>query len=152
MIRNATHDDIPTMIALGETMHAESRYGRFPWNSDKVASLIAELIDSDEGIALVYEQGGQMIGGFIGTVFEHYAVDSLCSVDYALYVSNDRRGAMIGAQLLGEYVRIAKAAGVPDDLLECGVSTGVAMDRTRALFEHCGFECAGYLMSYKGKA
>ncbi len=149
MIRNATLIDVPAMLALGEAMHDESpRFRKLPWNGGKVRALIETLIERREGLALVAERGGEIVGGFLGIAAPHFASDALVSCDFALYVAPGRRGSLAAVQLLRAYVAWAKARGVA--LIQCGVTTGVNVEGASRLFASVGFEPAGNLFEFKG--
>lgn len=151
MIRDAHLGDIPALLALGEKMHAESpRFSRFPWSGDKVSELIKGLIASDDGLALVSERGGEIDGGFLGMAFDHWSVNARASTDFALFVRPESRGGLLGAQLLRRYVRWAKSRGVADELLDCGIATGVDVEASSKLYQICGFRPCGNLFSYEG--
>lgn len=139
------------MLSLGEAMHAESpRFRALPWDADKVRRLIAHLIESDDGLAIVAEQGGAVIGGFMGMAFDHWCTDARASTDLALFVHPEHRGGLTGARLLRVYARWAKGRGVADALLMCGVTTGVNLASSTRLVELCGFEHDGHLFTYRG--
>ena len=150
MIRNANHDDIPTMIALGEAMHAESRYGRFPWNSEKVAALIATLIDSDDGLALVAEDGGEIIGGILAAIEDSFFGPARFACEFAVFVRPDARGGMAAARLLRAYGLWALDGGAA--LVQAGITTGVATESSARLYSAVGFEPVGQLFEYQEKA
>lgn len=150
MIRNATHDDIPTMIALGEAMHAESRYGRFPWNSGKVAALIASLIDSDDGLALVAEEDGQIIGGILAAIEDSFFGPARFACEFAVFVRPDARGGMTAARLLRVYAQWARKRGA--HLVQAGITTGVATESSARLYSAVGFQPVGQLFEYQEKA
>lgn len=151
MIREATKDDIPALLALGEAMHAESpRFSRFPWNGQKVAGLIDALINSNDGLVLVSDRQGEIGGGFLGMAFDHWSVDARASTDFALFVRPEDRGGLLGAQLLRRYVKWAKSRGVADEFLDCGITTGVDVEASSKLYRICGFRPCGNLFSYGG--
>lgn len=145
MIRPATRDDIPAMLALGRAMHAESRYAVHAWNDEKVRALIATLIDSDDGLALVVEGDGELVGGFIGMAFDHWCTGARQSSDFALFVRPENRGGLIGLRLLRRYATWARSRGVPDDLIGCGITTGVDLAASTRMFEIAGFRNVGNL-------
>lgn len=149
MIRHATHADIATMLELGEAMHDESRFVSVAWNTEKVGRLITWLIDTDDGLALVAERDGVIVGGFLGVVTEHYFSTDKMAQDFALFVSPDRRGGLAGAQMLTHFIKWARARGVPDEWIQVGVTTGVDIEKTSRLCKAVGFQPAGYLFALK---
>lgn len=150
MIREATHEDIPRMLQLGEAMHAESRYAAHRWAAEKVAVLLRVLIDSDDGLALVAEKDGVAVGGILASAFDHWCTDARQSSDFALFVLPEHRGGLIGPRLLRRYVKWALGRGVAPDLLGCGITTGVDLAASTRLYELSGFEHAGHLFIYRG--
>lgn len=150
MIRQATTGDIPRMLELGRVMHAESRYSVHAWNDAKVHALIVQLIESEDGLALVAEHDGEIVGGFIGYVGEHYFTDVLVASDYALFVGMSHRGAMAGKRLIGAYVEWAKSRGAA--MIQIGITTGVAVDASSRLVESCGFRNVGNLFEMEKAA
>lgn len=150
MIREATHADIPIMLALGQEMHEESRYAAHPWNASKVHTLLQGLIDSADGLALVAERDGRAVGGFIGMAADHWCTDARQSFDLALFVLPEHRGTLVGARLLRRYAAWASSRGVPDDLIGCGITTGVDLASSTRLFEAVGFAHVGHIFTYQG--
>lgn len=148
MIRPATPADIPQMLALGEAMHAESRYARMAWCTPKVCGLLDMLIASDDGLVLVAERGGEIVGGFMGMVSEHYFSRDKVATDFALFIAPDRRGGIAASRLLQAYREWAQARGAVS--VQLGVTTGVNTEDTARLFERCGFERVGVLFEFKG--
>lgn len=150
MIRAATISDTDSMLFLGRAMHTESRYSRFTWSDEKVRSLIHTLIASDDGLALIAEKDGAPVGGFIGAAFDHWCTDARQSSDFALFVLPEHRGGMLGLRLLRQYAKWAKGRGVPDDLIGCGITTGVDVAASTRLFHIAGFAPAGNLFTFQG--
>lgn len=150
MIRAATIDDIPRMLELGRAMHAESRYAVLPWNAGKVSHLIGWLIDAPDGLALVAERDGEVIGGFLGSVSEHYFTDARVASDYALFVEPGKRGGIAAARLLEAFTIWARAQDAT--LTQVGVTTGVNVEATARLFEAAGFAPVGQLFEFKEAA
>lgn len=143
MIRNATHDDIPAMLVLGEAMHAESRFAHRTWQTEKVRALMAWLIDDADGLMLVYDHQGVPVGGFLGMVQDHWCTDSRESCDLALYVLPAFRGTIAAARLLMKYREWARGRGAESRLL--GITTGVDLATSTKLYERIGFQHVGHL-------
>jgi GNAT superfamily N-acetyltransferase len=150
MIREATHDDIPTMLAMGEAMHGLSRFARHPWDARKVGQLIAGLIDNPHGLAVVTVYAGEIVGGMLAAASPHWAVDALEAQDFALYVAPDSRGDGVAVRLLREYVRWARDLGVPDSLICAGSTADIDPGRLSQAYTAAGFLPAGSLFTFGG--
>jgi GNAT superfamily N-acetyltransferase len=144
MVRNAVLEDVPAMVALGARMHGESIYAPFDYCVDKTTKLFETLIACPSvGIALVYEVKGIVVGGFIGTVSEHYFGCDLQASDLALFIEPEQRKGSAAVRLLKAYIEEAKLRGAAQIML--GNSTGVEFERVSALFESVGFVKRGYV-------
>lgn len=147
MIRNATRQDIPQMLIHGQAMHAESRYRVLPWDGDKVAGLIDWLIDYPDGCVIVAEEDGKIVGGFLGAITPHFCSPATVAQDYGLFVTPDRRGAAIGAELLQAFIAWAKGRDVA--MITVGVTTGVNDEGAGRLLQSVGFEQIGQVYEFK---
>lgn len=149
MIRPATHDDIDRLVILGEEMHVESRFARLPLDVDKVRALFAHLIESPDGLLIVAEKDGEVIGGFAGYVAEHYFARTKVASDFGLFISRQDRGGMTAARLLRVYATWAKERGAV--MVQAGITTGVHVDETTRLYQALGFRQVGALFELKEK-
>lgn len=136
-IREARYEDIPQLVELGQLMHTESQFKQYSFNSGKVAHLIEYLITNADGIVLVAVEQDEIVGGFIGSIAEHYFGFDRYSFDFALFVKPESRNSTAGIKLLRAYVDAAKANGVNEILI--GNSTGVESDRVEKLYGRMGF-------------
>jgi len=141
MIRPATIHDIEALLKMGKTMFNESWYRKYDFDSEKVRFLIHALIASDEGIALVAENDGEIIGGFLGECAEHYFGNHRYAYDFAIFVKPEHRGGLTGATLLQAYIATAERMGV--DEITIANTTGVMPERVEKLFTRIGFERLG---------
>ena len=91
MIRNATTEDLPRLLELGEAMHAESRYSIMSFDREKVAGLLTTLMTTDTGFLMVAETDGRIIGGFAGIVSEHWFSHDKLASDIALFIEQEFR-------------------------------------------------------------
>lgn len=148
MIRPATTADISDLVALGEAMHGESQYARFTWNARKVCGLMDWLLANDDGLLLVAELEGRVVGGFLGMVADHWCLDTKLATDFALYVEPGRRGGIQAARLVKAYREWAQGRGAPEP--ELGITTGVNEAATARLFQSQGFRPAGQLFRFRG--
>lgn len=143
MIRPATHDDIDRLTELGEMMHVESRFARLPLDRAKVRALFAHLIESPDGLLIVSEKDGDIIGGFAGYIVEHYFAHTKVASDFGLFIAPEFRGGMSAPRLLKAYVDWAKEKGAA--MIQAGITTGVHVEASTALYQRLGFKPAGAL-------
>ncbi len=149
MIRNATLIDIPRMVELAERFHAESALAHLPFNRDKLARVMAGLIDYRKGLAIVAVRNGEVIGGFLGVAEEHFFSDAAFSFDLCTFIAPEHRGGFAAVALLRAYVRWAKARGVAE--INAGVASGIDHDTAIAVFERVGFVRTGVTFVFRGK-
>lgn len=143
MIRNAKQEDVSAMVAIGKVMHAESTFSKYDFNEQKLSEFIRTLIQVERGIAIVSEEQGEITGGFIGAVVEHYFGYDLQSMDVALFQLPEHRGGTTGIRLIKEYIKQAKALGTKQVML--ANATGIVPERVARLFEAAGFRRLGYV-------
>lgn len=139
-VRNAVPQDVPLLVRLGEQLHEESDYPQYPFNPEKVYTYLDELVKSNDGIVVVGEDEGCIVGVFVGCIGSHWFGDCTVSYDLALFVVPDRRGSILGARLIKEYIRIASSMGIDEILI--GNATAVRLDRVEMverLHERTGF-------------
>lgn len=73
MIRPATHDDIAAVTALGKKFHTEGGLARLaPYDPESIKGLLAGLIDGPDGILIVAEVDGEVVGMAGGLCFPAY--------------------------------------------------------------------------------
>jgi GNAT superfamily N-acetyltransferase len=149
MIRDASHKDIPAMLVHCQAMHAESRYRILPFDADKVAGLIDYLIGDKDSLAIVYEQDGEILGGFLGGLIPHFCSPAITACDYGLFVAPDRRGMSIGGLLLAHYVAWAKAHDAA--MISVGVTTNVNRHGAAITMQSAGFVDIGTVFEYQEK-
>lgn len=151
MIRAATANDITPLLILGSKMHQESpRFRERNFDMLKVAKLMHWLVTDENGMLLVAERDGQIVGGMLALVAEDYFGSDLQASELALYVNPDKRGCMSGVRLLRGYVDWAMARGVVHGSIQAGISTGVHPERTGRMYELAGFRQVGGLFEYGG--
>lgn len=143
-IRSATILDTPALVELGRLMHAESpRFRRFDFDGEKIAQLAVMLIQSPDGILLVAEVDGELVGMYAGFVSEHFFGHDRFATDYVAFVAPAHRGGTVFIRLLAEFERQAAARGAKE--VFPGVSTEVRADRTATLYERRGYRLSGYI-------
>jgi GNAT superfamily N-acetyltransferase len=148
MIRPANYEDIPRLVELGEVMHGESRYRVLPYAPNKVFGLLANMIEKADGLLIVSEKNGEIVGGFAGMVVEHWFSNSRIATDFALFIHPEHRGGMTAARLLKAFVTWARERGAV--LITAGITTGVTTDSSTRLYQAIGFEPVGIAFNMEG--
>jgi GNAT superfamily N-acetyltransferase len=144
-IRPAVLDDLPTLLALGRQMHAESpRFNALTFDDTKVLELLTSAIDDDRYLLIVVDDGdGGLVGGFIGYMTPLWFSHDEVAADLALFVDPDRRGGIVAAHLMKAYSEWAAARGAKQTT--AGISTGVMVEQTAQMYRRLGFNQYGYL-------
>lgn len=138
MIREATRNDLPSILAWGEMMHQESRFREDRFDEEKVQRLALELMEKQGGILLIGKSGM-----FAGAVRPRWYGPDLYATDLAIYVEPVARGGTEGMRLIRAFIMKARSLGVADRNIEIGNSTGVEIERTEKFFSKLGFEKLG---------
>lgn len=144
MIRPATLDDLPALLAMGEAMHAESRYRVLAFDRGVLANTLSALLASDIGFLWVAEQD-RVVGVLAAVCMQHWCSTERVAADLALYVEPPHRGGLAVVRLVKQYKRWAAEHGAK--LTDLGVSTGVDPERTASLFDRIGFPRFGTIHS-----
>ena len=144
-IRNATYEDINTMIELGAIGWKETRLTDFDYDYDTVEKYIKGLIDYDWGIVLIAEENGKIAGSIIAEVYKYYFGSTIASINYDFIVHPDFRGSSAAIRLLNKYKEIAKSHGTQDIMM--GVNASLDFERVGKLYEKVGFKQVGSLFS-----
>ena len=102
MIRPATMQDVPALVAMGQQFAQTEMYRDvLRENPEQMAILAGNLIDHENGAILVLERGGTLVGmiGILCTV--HFLSGELCAGEVFWWVTPGHRG---------DGVRLLKAA------------------------------------------
>lgn len=139
MMRPAALEDVPALVELGRLMHAESpRWSRLPYSAERVSSTLRTLIESPDGLVLVADRSGKLVGGILGLMSWDWMSDQRTAQELALFMLPEYRGSITPCRLVAGLVAWAKIKGA--QWIEAGVSTGVSVERTARLYEALGFE------------
>lgn len=148
MIRPATLADIPAMVELGRSMVAESpRLNWLAYSGEKVAALIAALIEKEDGFAWVGLRDEHVVAALIAVIDEYWASDDRMAHELTLFVAPEARGNTVAARLVCEMIEWARESGVRR--LTAGTSTGIDPELTARLYERFGFERAGIGLEFR---
>lgn len=108
MIRLATTADIPRMLELCQQFHFQSPYKETPYSVSKTRSLLERVLKSDEGLILVAEREGVLIGLIGGLVAPIPFADVRVAQELAWWVDPKYRPSKDGIKLLEAYEYWAK--------------------------------------------
>ena len=145
MIRPATLDDLPALLALAGVMHAEApAYRDWQFDADKVAALLRGLI-AGGGCLLVSVMDDEIAGGIAGLCTEHWFSREKVATDLALFVAPQRRHGTTAMRLVLGFMAWAELVGARR--VNLGITTGVHPGATGALYELCGLRDTGRLYS-----
>lgn len=143
-IRPGEKKDIPAALQLGKEMHEESPiYQQMDYSFQKVQDLLHRHVNEDGLVWLVAEQDGEIIGGILGIISEHYFGKDLMAVDEALFVTKGKRGGSAAFKLIRGFAEIAALRGARRIML--GTTTGVEAEAVGRFYEKLGFERIGGL-------
>jgi GNAT superfamily N-acetyltransferase len=138
IIRPATYDDLDMLLLIAKAMQEESpRFSRMTFSQRKMLQLFINLIDSENGLVLVAEVEGEIVGGFAGMVIEHFFTDDLVANDIGLFLIPNARGGTLAARLIKQYIAWAKTK---TEFIQLGISTGVHMEKTAELYQALGLQ------------
>jgi GNAT superfamily N-acetyltransferase len=129
MIRRARESDAEAVTALLGQLD-------YPFETEAVAPVLADVLADDAHVALVAEEDGEVVG-FVNANFRRqlHHLAPVGTID-ELVVDADRRGLRIGEQLIAAV--LAEARGRGADVVE--VMTHERRERARAFYRRCGFE------------
>lgn len=114
MIRRATPEDVPQLVAMGEMFYRESPYCRFdllPFEPDTTSENFASFCESDTAAFLVMEHEGQLIGGLLGLVTASWFSRSLLAVELAWWMDPPYRKGLLPIRLYHAFRRWAIEKG-----------------------------------------
>ena len=101
MMRHATDRDVDRVVEMGRRFITETAYApHIPVNADKMRELAENLISSNDGLLLVWDDGARGMSGMLGAlVFEHpMSGEKVCS-EMFWWVNPESRGT-VGMKML----------------------------------------------------
>jgi GNAT superfamily N-acetyltransferase len=93
VIRDAAHDDLDAIVAMGRRFLAETDYrDRISENPAQMRVIAERLIDVDEGALLVSDRDGALTGMIGLFVFRHPISDEVFATELFWWVEPEHRG------------------------------------------------------------
>ena len=131
------------VLELARQMHEESAaHSGMALDRRKLAERLGAAAESSTAYVMLAVRDGTVLGGFLGTITGTFFSDELAAKDLAWFVSKERRGSVAAVTLVRDFERWARAMGAKRIFL--GQSTGVDIEKTRALYEHLGYRTVGF--------
>lgn len=139
IIRKGVRSDIPAIIEMARSMHAESpRYRTLGFEAEKINALALHLmLNPGAGGVLVAEKEDKLVGMFAFHVGQHFFSNDTFASDVVMYVRPEHRSGSIFPRLVAAFETWADAYGVKEKLL--GVSAEIDSQRVVAVLERMGY-------------
>lgn len=111
LVRHATVADIDALIEMGKDFLAYSAYGKsIQMDHDQMAQGLCAVLD--DGVILVAERGGEIIGGLVGKMSNVWFNPNIkVAAELGWWVKPEHRGSKLSIKLLREFERWGKAQG-----------------------------------------
>ena len=101
MIRKADHKDIERVLEMGSRFIRESKYGEMVgMESSAMAQTFDGLLASDDGVVLVQDLGGSIVGMIAMVIYAHPFSGSRTAQEIAWWVDPESRSSGAGVRLL----------------------------------------------------
>lgn len=144
-IRPAVEQDFDQLVAMGREMHAESpRFRTMGFSEAKVRRLLAMLQGTSPGLRgcmFVAERDGALIGMALAFLDQHLFHDEWFVTDLVVFIKPEHRPNRAFPRLVEAIEAWAREHGAESVIL--GVSTGVHVDQTLAMYGRMGYADAG---------
>jgi hypothetical protein len=136
MIRRATGDDIPALLALARRFHAGSHWPEYAdYDAVSAANFVSASIKHDTAIVLCAERDGVVCGGICVVLAPLYFNDAAWVAQELYWYSESPKDAFA---LLKEAEREAAKAGATVFML--GSQAGNQDDRFRTVYGRLGYQ------------
>lgn len=143
-VRDATRDDIPSVILIGEQFHKESRYSHMDFSYEKVAeqAVVALEIPNKEFFQVI-TYNDEVVGMLSATMDQTaFGIDAVAH-DRMLGLAKEHRNKCFVAlqKIIDNYHKWAREKGAKRIFLS--TTTGVEPEKTAKLYETMGFHQVG---------
>lgn len=136
MIRLATIDDVPALVAMGERMRGDTEYRtRVKQNPAQMAATATMLIQSPDGVVFVADKGSCIVGMFGAMAYPNPIDGQRVAGELFWWVNRESRGSL-GVRLLRSGERWAAGAGA------IRLEMFAPNERVAELYRRIGYEAA----------
>jgi GNAT superfamily N-acetyltransferase len=143
-IRFATVHDVPALVALGERMHAITRFRSFRYDGDRVGRALRDAFERGQGryVCFVAEDADkQVVGGLLAVLERHIFTDQLTASVMHYDVLPERRMGGYGVRLLKAFEQWAANRKVAE--ISFGINSGVETQGVGRFARKLGYEGVG---------
>ena len=147
VVRNPSLEDFKQINDLGKWFQENSDYKGCGWSDGKFYGLVKDATNPlSDTFMLVADDGGEVVGLFLGCVTECFFSYEKVAKDLGLVFKPDRRKGIVRAviEMISSYKLWAKEKGVNQVTL--GITSGIAGAGYKKLLERHGFKEAGVLL------
>ena len=152
-IRFATVEDVPALVAIGERMHALTRFRNLDYRPDKVARALTDAITNGRHkyvFLVATGVDGRIVGGLLGVLEQHIFSDQLTASVMHFDVLPEARMGGHGVRLLKAFEAWCANRKVLE--IGFGVNSGADLQRVGRFAERVGYVVVGanYMKSLVG--
>lgn len=150
-IRFAELKDVPRLVEIGKTFHANTRFRVYDYNAAMVQKTLTDLISSKGMGKYVFfvaeDSAGVPVGGLIGCLESHIFSPRLNATIVHFDVLPEKRMSGAAVRLLTAFRKWAENRGVYE--LCVGVNSGENLPKLDRFFKRLGFQPTGgnYVMT-----
>lgn len=137
MIRNATLEDIPRIVEMGQQLAAASTYRAVEYAPDRVEATCKLLINS--GFLVVAEKEGCVVGAMLGDVYTPWYTNDRMGIDYSLYIEPEHRNGLLAVKMIKRFEEWCIGMGAKQ--IRPGVGTGDK--NVGRLYRALGYQAVG---------
>jgi GNAT superfamily N-acetyltransferase len=142
MIRPATVEDLDPLVDMAQSLVGESPvFNLHAFSRTKVRDFLGSLLRDPNGILLVSDVHGTLMGAMAGSVAEHPFSYEKYAFDFGLFVLPGFRGHYTAKRLVSAFEARAKELGAKD--VRPGIMTAVHVSRTTQFYEQLGYTLTG---------
>lgn len=143
MIRPATLEDIPRIVALGRLFHAESpEFRDISFDEKKLTETLVNCING-AGVVFLYETAGTVRGGLAGVISEYWFSREKIALDLALFLEPEARVGLIALKLVLTFKSWARLMGATE--VKMGITAGINVEGTAKLYASTGMDQCGFM-------
>lgn len=148
-VRPAKRSDIPSLILLADSFHAEDpAFSATPFDPSIVLSSLDDYLRNENCCLFVTEQNEQLNGFFMGHTFRSKWGAFREATEEHLYVVPEMRRLGAGDMLLQSYIGWAKEKGAL--IIGCSVRSQINASAVSILLDRNGFVPFGTHWVYRG--